>query len=348
MNGIEEQLKDAEDLTVNEIKSRLVCMDIDFDPNIKVKSYYSDLYNKAVKVLQNRKRISARLADDAMKSQGIAANRVRPRDEFKLAENEGKISKQSENGLIKINKEYTGNAINMIQKRKTIGFPGDEVVIIDEEKKPSKNLMDFLQNDNIEFNSKKVPNLIRDNLSEENLKEIKNIINITILPRKSHIIFKKKYNPYQNAYISIILVIGISFAAMLIIYSYQYRNEVNSAFQDLLRKLTESSRDQNFNRICLGFLLLLLLSYSINYHLINARIAREAYTDILEILDDIKSEPLENYISQEKLITKFSEKYEMHFLTFENEILPKIKAEAYKNKNVKIFQFNDQEIWKLK
>jgi Txe/YoeB family toxin of Txe-Axe toxin-antitoxin module len=83
-------------------------------------------------------------------------------------------------------------------------------------------------------------------------------------------------------------------------------------------------------------------------YFINNKIALEVYTGIKNILEDIKNDPKENYISEEKIVSDFSNKYDMHFLTFEQEILPKVKSLVFQERRVKIFQFNELNFWRLR
>lgn len=365
-NNEELILKDGNDLTINEIKSRLVCMDIDFDPNTKIKSYYVDIYNKATKDPKNLRKISSKLQEDFLKISNNQANRVRQREgnDYKIQENDGKISKYSNNSLVNLNKEYAESSLNNIisKSRKNLNYINDEKINHNTNiNNPNhrnlheNNIKDILLKDNLDEGIKgskisiNVPNLIKQTSLdyEKSSNRVTNIINVCIFPRKSQKIFNQKIQPYKDAYVSVIYVMMFSFCIIVVIYSYN-NQEIIENLKAIMSKIIPPIDNPNFNRICFGLMILMLMSYGIQCYAINNKIALEVYNSIKMILEDIKNDPKENYLTEEKLISDFSAKYDMHSLTFEQEILPKLKSLVYQERMIKIFQFNEQEIWKLR
>ena len=361
MSKIEEQRKDANDLTLNEIKSRLMCMDVDFDPNIKTKSYYIALYNHSVKEGSNRRKISNKLLDDASKIVENQSNKVRSRDsmEYRYNDNEGKMSKllkkedniDSINNLIEINNDY----VKIINKsRKNLNF-------INEERDSSTNLNlikktsdiklnGLLKDENTEKNPKIsliVPKLMRDNSElTYQIGKIVREINFTLIPRKSVLIFKNKDNSNKNTYINITIIMLSTVTFILITYII-----LNPKLKDSITALKDhfpSANDKNLNIILIGLCVLPLIIYALNTYINNENIAKKVYNDVKEILKEIKNAETENFIYEEKLITMFSSKYDIHYITFEQNILPRVKQLAYDEKMIKVFQFNDHNIWKFK
>ena len=194
-----------------------------------------------------------------------------------------------------------------------------------------------------------VPNLIKQtSLDFEKVSnKIKNVINISIFPKKSQIIFSQKVQPYKHAYISVIFVMVCTFCIVVVFYSYKNK-ELRDNLTELLKKISPPIDTQNFNRVCFGLLLLMLISYGIQCYVINHKIASEVYHGIMNILEDIKNDPKENFLPEEKIISEFSTKYDMHNLTFEQEILPRVKSLVYQERKVKIFQFNELNYWRLR
>jgi hypothetical protein len=363
-NNEELQLRDGNDLTINEIKSRLVNMDIDFDPNIKPKSYFVEIYNRATKDPKNLRKISSKLFEDLSSISNNQTSRVRQREvnDFKIQDNYGKISKTSNNSLINDNKEYAESTLNNIisNSRKNLNYINDERVVPtndvpNQASLTEKNVKEVVIKDDFDEGLKRgkislnVPNLIKQtSLDYEKLSNrIKNVINISILPKKSQIIFSQKVQPYKHAYVSVIFVMICAFCIVVVFYSYKNKDLIDSLKQ-LLDKISPSIDTQNFNRVCFGFLLLMLISYGFQCYVINHKIASEVYHSIMNILEDIKNDPKENYLSEEKIISEFSTKYDLHSLTFEQEILPRVKSLVYQERRVKIFQFNELNYWRLR
>ena len=358
------QLKDANDLLLNEIKSRLISMEIDFNPNIDKKSYFVELYNNEIKVKRNRKKISSKLLEDSLKLN--QASKVRQRDflKYKLSEDDGKLPKlnnneyaESNNNLVNINREYTDKAYNIIQKsRKNLNFLNEETMppssTFQNKQVSKQNLNDLISNDNLKAkkSSSNILNQIKENSNEiegQYSNKIINIIKFSLYPRKSQFIFGQKIHPYEHVYINIIVIMMSSMCLVILIQIYS-QNDLLDSIKEIAKKMVPSLDNPNFNKLCVAMCFLFLISYSINCHLINNNIANEIYNDILLILQEIKREKIENYLSELKIINLFSAKYDLHSLMFEQEILPKIKSLAYKEKKIKVFQFNDQHIWKLK
>jgi hypothetical protein len=360
-NNEEVKLRDGNDLTINEIKSRLVNMDIDFDPNTKPKSYFVEMYNQATKDPKNLRKISSKLLDDIS---SMHANRTRQREinEINLQDNEGKISKTSNNSLINMNRENADSTIyNIISKsRKNLNFINDErqaqtnnvpnqrsmIEKTVKETAIKEEFEDGLKKGKISIN---VPNLINQTSLdfEKAGNRMKNMVNISIYPKKSTIILSQKVEPYKHAYVSVIFVMICAFSIVVIVYSYRNK-EFTESLKELMKKVTPSFDTANFNRVCFGLLLLMFISYGMQCYFINNKIALEVYTGIKNILEDIKNDPKENYISEEKIVSDFSNKYDMHFLTFEQEILPKVKSLVFQERRVKIFQFNELNFWRLR
>jgi hypothetical protein len=97
-------------------------MDIDFDPNIKPKSYFVEIYNRATKDPKNLRKISSKLFEDLSSISNNQTSRVRQREvnDFKIQDNYGKISKTSNNSLINVNKEYAESTLNNITREDII------------------------------------------------------------------------------------------------------------------------------------------------------------------------------------------------------------------------------------
>ena len=288
-------------------------------------------------------------------------SRVRSRESLDyFADDNGKLSKLKKNdfapsnsNLVNLNKEYTDKAYDIIQKsRKNLNFINEVSTSNQNKQDIEKNLKQILSDDNLEKKkiiSLRIPNIIREtfNQKDQNTLKINTIIKFSLLPKKSLIIFNQTIHPYQHVYVNIIVIMICAFSLIILIYVYSQK-DLHVSINEIAKNFTPSFDNRNFNRMCFGLCFLVLISYALNCHIINYEIATQIYNDILTILEDIKADDYENFLSEEKIISNFSAKYDIHFLVFEQEILPKVKSLSYKSKKIKIFQFNDHDIWKLK
>lgn len=88
-------IEDGENLTKNELKSRLHQMELEYDNSNQRKKYFVDLYNKAIKYFNNRKKIKERLERDTLEHLERRNKRIREtsEDASKILNLKGRSSK---------------------------------------------------------------------------------------------------------------------------------------------------------------------------------------------------------------------------------------------------------------
>ena len=356
IKNLEELRKNENSLTLQEIKSRLVCMDVDFDPNIKIKNFYVELYNSAIKNEQNRRKISNKLLADAARNDGNKNSKLRSRDtlEYNHLDNDGKLAKlmkneaniESSNDTVKPNKNF----LDMFSKSR------ENLNLLNEERYSSTNL-NLNQNNSDEnpdisnLQVKRIPliipKLIRSNTEViSKLSRLVNEINLTINPYKSVYIFRSKANPNKYSYINITIIMICTITFILVTYIYLNPKLVKPLL--LAKEQFPTSDNANLNLILIGLCFLPLVIYAIETHLNYENIATEVYNDVKIILEEIKNNVYENFLSEDKIISNFSEKYEMHLFTFEQNILPRIRQLVYEQRKIKIIKIKDKNVWKFK
>ena len=164
INEHELHIEDGENLTKNELKSRLHQMEIEFDNTNQRKNYFVDLYNKALKYPINKKKIEERIKKDTIEYNERRKKRMRDtsEDASKILNLKGRASKQDKNETVNIE-----NKIQTDFNVKTL---------------PSKNL--FLEKNDIS-NQDKPKNFV---MEEEKNTSHRNTINFSdFIPKRETI-----------------------------------------------------------------------------------------------------------------------------------------------------------------
>lgn len=347
-------LRDPNFLSILELKSRLNSMDVDFNPNVKPKSYYYDLYSHAVKDPANRKKIEKLLKEDCRGSVNPVTSKLRFKEDVESDDLlQPKQSKKSLNILHEMKKEIEGKEIflksetKIVKSGEDLANFSDNQLLKQKQRSPRSSPNRFINESNrIKTVSLAIPNLMRGTVSSLNPKEVRKEVSLMFLPRKSYLVFKKKSQINKSASMSVIIVVVVTFCAIFIYYAYQHKDELSVTVQDVFKKMMERSKETNFSRAAFAFLVILLVSYMINCSMINSRIAKEIVADVESILEDSNDE-LDNFVEEEKMIDKFAEKYDMHFFTFESEIIPRVREEFQKSGKISVVSNNGKIQWKL-
>ena len=115
------QIKDGSKFTVNELKSRLLQMDVEFDVYINQKKYFVEIYNNKIKEKFFRDKIQEKLKKDFDEMNVKKRKRVRNRENVNVSppkENE-KISEEIINSGKKMKLSTSQNLLNESYNRIT-------------------------------------------------------------------------------------------------------------------------------------------------------------------------------------------------------------------------------------